>query len=355
MRGVVGVVAAAAGLLGAAPPVSPAWLGPAITLELAWTTVFVWTALRRHRLASWPMACDIATTIALCLTQDHLVSSDALPGGASWVAAVTTMTIVCGNFTWRPHLGVPAGGVVASAYLVGVQLAGATDGYVTAGIHLVQITATATLMTLLRKQSGLADAELRRLRNVQQAEIVRRERRADERAQNRRVHDTALATLTVIGSGGIEETSLVLRDRAAADLVELEHMATAAEPPAGPVLLDGRLRALIARSGLRIKAELARCPVPWEVAEALAGAAAEALSNVARHSGVDTASLHATVTQDEVRVEVVDAGRGFDPGRVPPHRYGLRESIEGRMRGVGGSARITSGPGGTRVTLRWRP
>ncbi|WP_182909304.1 sensor histidine kinase [Microbispora sp. H13382] len=355
MRGVVGVVAAAAGLLGAAPPVSFAWLGPAIAIELAWTAVFVWAALRRRRLASWPMACDIAVTIALCLTQAHLVSNDALPGGASWVAAVTTMTIVCANFTWRPHLGVPAGGVVALAYLAGVGLAGATDGIVTAGIHLVQITATATLMTLLRTQSAVADDELGRLRNVQRAEIVRRERRADERAQNRRVHDTALATLTVIGTGGIEKTSLVLRDRAAADLADLEHMAATAQPPAGPVLLDERLRALIARSGLRIKAELTRCTVPWEVGEAFAGAAAEALGNVARHAGVDTALLRMTVAPDEVLVEVVDEGRGFDPGRVPPHRYGLRESIEGRMRGVDGSTEITSGPGGTRVALGWRP
>ncbi|MBX6381525.1 MAG: ATP-binding protein [Microbispora sp.] len=355
MRGVVGVVAAAAGILGAAPPVSFAWLGPAITIELAWTAVFVWSALRRRRLATWPMACDIGVTIALCLTQAHLVSDDALPGGASWVAAVTTMTIVCANFTWRPYAGVPAGGVVASAYLIGVQHAGAADGVVTAGIHLVQITATATLMTLLRTQAAVADAELGRLREVRQAEIVRRERRADELAQNRRVHDTALATLIVIGAGGIEKTSLVLRDRAAADLAELEHMAATARPPAGPVRLDERLRALIARSTLRIKAELPQCAVPWEVGEAFAAAAAEALSNVARHAGVDTALIRMTSAQEEVTVEIVDEGRGFDPGRVPPHRYGLRESIEGRMRAAGGSAEISSGPDGTRVALRWRP
>ncbi|MEV5409815.1 hypothetical protein AB0K60_13370 [Thermopolyspora sp. NPDC052614] len=355
MRGVVGVVAAAAGLLAAAPPVSFAWLGPAIAVQLAWTAAFVWAALRHRRLASWPMICDIAVTVALCLAQGHLVSKDAAPGGASWVAALTSMSIVCANLTWRPHLGVPAGGVVAAAYLVGAQLGGAADGLVTTGIHLVQITATATLITLLRKQSGLADAELARLRDVQQAEIVRRERRADEREQNRRLHDTALATLTVIGNGGIEATSLVLRDRAAADLAELERMAAAAEPPSGPVALDERLRALIARGDpLRIKAALARCTVPWEVGEAFAGAAAEALANVARHAGVDTASLLMTVAHGEVVVEAIDEGCGFDPAGVPSHRYGLRESIEGRMRGVGGDAEVASGPDGTRVTLKWR-
>jgi hypothetical protein len=53
-------------------------------------------------------------------------------------------------------------------------------------------------------------------------------------------------------------------------------------------------------------------------------------------------------------VEVIDCGRGFDPGRVPAHRYGLREAIRGRMRAVGGQAGVDSSPGqGTRITLTW--
>ncbi|NED55992.1 ATP-binding protein, partial [Micromonospora aurantiaca] len=55
-----------------------------------------------------------------------------------------------------------------------------------------------------------------------------------------------------------------------------------------------------------------------------------------------------------VVVEVVDDGPGFDPSTVPAHRYGLRESIHGRMSTVGGRAVVTSAPGtGTRIRLEW--
>ena len=55
-----------------------------------------------------------------------------------------------------------------------------------------------------------------------------------------------------------------------------------------------------------------------------------------------------------VEVTVSDTGRGFDPERVPPSRYGIREAIVGRMHAVGGSAQVESHPGvGTTVTLRW--
>jgi signal transduction histidine kinase len=58
---------------------------------------------------------------------------------------------------------------------------------------------------------------------------------------------------------------------------------------------------------------------------------------------------------DDVLVEIEDAGIGFDPATVPAHRYGLRGSIHERMATVGGRAEIASAPGaGTRVRLEWR-
>jgi signal transduction histidine kinase len=52
-------------------------------------------------------------------------------------------------------------------------------------------------------------------------------------------------------------------------------------------------------------------------------------------------------------VFVRDEGPGFDLGAVPTERRGVRDSIIGRMRAVGGRAEIDSVPGeGTEVALR---
>ncbi|WP_369799330.1 ATP-binding protein [Micromonospora sp. M42] len=75
---------------------------------------------------------------------------------------------------------------------------------------------------------------------------------------------------------------------------------------------------------------------------------------MARHAPGATASLRLAREGGAVVVEVVDDGPGFDPATVPAHRYGLRESIHGRMTTVGGRALVTSAPGaGTRIRLEW--
>ncbi len=52
--------------------------------------------------------------------------------------------------------------------------------------------------------------------------------------------------------------------------------------------------------------------------------------------------------------DVLDGGAGFDTATVPDHRYGVRESIGGRMAAAGGRAEVLSAPGaGTRVRLEW--
>ena len=49
---------------------------------------------------------------------------------------------------------------------------------------------------------------------------------------------------------------------------------------------------------------------------------------------------------------VTDAGIGFNLGEVDPARLGFAESVVGRLREVGGNARLFSSPGsGTTVVL----
>ena len=126
-------------------------------------------------------------------------------------------------------------------------------------------------------------------------------------------------------------------------------------PGDGPVSLDGRLRTVVDRlPQLRMHMDLAPCAVPAGVADAITESAYAALSNVDRHAPGARAVLRLTRDAMSVVAEVVDDGPGFDPATVPPHRYGLRESIHGRMAAVGGRADVRSSPGaGTRIRLEW--
>ncbi|MEP7053802.1 MAG: PspC domain-containing protein [Actinomycetota bacterium] len=93
------------------------------------------------------------------------------------------------------------------------------------------------------------------------------------------------------------------------------------------------------------------CPLDDKL-NALIAAAREALVNAARHAGVAQISLYAEVEGDSVSVFVRDRGTGFDPGAVPVDRYGLAESVVGRMRRAGGTAAVRSSPGsGTEIQL----
>jgi signal transduction histidine kinase len=81
----------------------------------------------------------------------------------------------------------------------------------------------------------------------------------------------------------------------------------------------------------------------------------ESLENVVRHARVDRAVLDISEEDGRIRVTVADGGRGFDPEALPDHRFGIRQSVIGRMKAAGGSARIRSAPGqGTTIELEWR-
>ncbi|RSX50314.1 histidine kinase [Bifidobacterium callimiconis] len=83
----------------------------------------------------------------------------------------------------------------------------------------------------------------------------------------------------------------------------------------------------------------------------LLDAAAEAMSNAARH-GAPPISVYMEASDAKVQVFVRDHGEGFDVNRLPVGHLGVKESIIGRMRRAGGTAEIVSRPGwGTEVRL----
>lgn len=94
--------------------------------------------------------------------------------------------------------------------------------------------------------------------------------------------------------------------------------------------------------------------VPNEDTEALMGAMNEALKNAVRH-GKPPVSAYLEVRDDLIEVFVSDRGDGFDLSMledVGPDRFGVRESIIGRMERRGGTVTFRNmAIGGTEVKL----
>ncbi len=200
----------------------------------------------------------------------------------------------------------------------------------------------------------------------------RAERQASETEAQRRqgarlLHDTVLATLTLLAHSGIGVAPEALRQQAAEDARLLRQLRLGATPtpessgpynltpveetPLGTTLESVKQR--FGRMGLEVSWHgTGQVLLPSEILDAFLLALAECLENVRRHSGVTQA--HVTITDDAatVRAMVTDSGVGFDLDVIDDDKFGFRESVIGRLREVGGNARLFSSPGsGTTVVL----
>ncbi|MCW3838626.1 ATP-binding protein [Micromonospora yasonensis] len=355
LRLTCGLVGAVVALAVRTPPVRVALLVPVVVALTAWS---VWYAVRALRNGIGPalVAGDVTLTTLAAVAIPGLVAPEVLPGGASWIAVLASTTVINAQATAPARWSVPAGLLVTAGYIGGAAAAGnPVEARAHAATLLVQTGCAAAMTAVMRRRIGRADAAFADYQRLARQAVLARTAREAERRQNRDLHDTVLATLTMVGLGAVSGPSTALRERCAADLDTLATLADArSAPPAGPAL-DDRLRTVLARMPeLPVAAALAPCAVPAEVATALADSAAAALANVARHAPGASVTLRLARVGDAVVVEVVDDGPGFDPATVPAHRYGLRESIHGRMSTVGGRAEVTSASGaGTRVLLEW--
>jgi signal transduction histidine kinase len=184
----------------------------------------------------------------------------------------------------------------------------------------------------------------------------RRERiRVQERAElAAHVHDSVLQTLALIRKAADDprEVNRLARTQErelrtwlyapASTQVELS-LSSALEEVAAEVEEDHGIAVEVVTVG--------DCPTSPRVT-ALVAAAREALVNAAKHAGVETVQVYAEVGGERVEVFVKDRGCGFDPGAVPADRYGLAQSVTGRMERHGGRAVVRTAPGqGTEVRL----
>jgi signal transduction histidine kinase len=200
----------------------------------------------------------------------------------------------------------------------------------------------------------------------------RAERQASETEAQRRqgarlLHDTVLATLTLLAHSGVGVAPDALRQQAGDDARLLRQLRLGATPTpqsSGVYNLENIEETVLGTTLESVKQRFGRMGLevswhgtgqvllPSEVLDAFLLALAECLENVRRHSGVTEA--HVTITDDEttVRAMITDAGVGFTLDDVDSARLGFKESVVARLKEVGGKARLFSSPGsGTTVVL----
>jgi len=198
------------------------------------------------------------------------------------------------------------------------------------------------------------------------------ERQASETEARRRqgarlLHDTVLATLTLLAHSGVGVSAGALREQAGEDAALLRQLRLGFTPdptrsgdyklkPVEESTLGNTLESVkqrFRRMGLEVNWHgTGQVLLPSDILDAFLLALGECLENVRRHSGVNEA--HVTITDDEttVRAMVTDSGKGFDVSTIEQGRLGFTESIVARLREVGGNARLFSSPGsGTTVVL----
>lgn len=199
------------------------------------------------------------------------------------------------------------------------------------------------------------------------AERMASELEAQRRQGARLLHDTVLATLTLLAHSGVGVTPEAMREQATDDARLLRQLRLGANPtpqasggytlePVEQSVLGNTLESVKQRFG-RMGLEVSwhgtgQVLLPSDILDAFLLSLAECLENVRRHAGVTEA--HVTITDDDttVRAMVTDAGVGFDLAHVDQAKLGFKESVVARLADVGGNARLFSSPGsGTTVVL----
>jgi signal transduction histidine kinase/phage shock protein PspC (stress-responsive transcriptional regulator) len=180
---------------------------------------------------------------------------------------------------------------------------------------------------------------------------IRSQERADVAAH---LHDSVLQTLALIQRSADDPVQVARLARAQErDLREWMYGGTATGTKA---TLVGAVRAAAVdvedQHGVPVEVVTVGDAPRTAQLGALVAAAREAMVNAAKHSGADQVQVYAEVEPAQVTVFVRDRGAGFDPEAVPADRYGLAQSVVGRMERNGGKAVVRSAPGeGTEVQL----
>jgi signal transduction histidine kinase len=328
----------------------PGWAWVVIAVMTAWTVVTTMAYARPDRRTPVLLSADLAVTIGLLLSTAVLqypdaIRHDVVPVTATWVAGPV--------LAWAVRYGSGAGAAAALIMSGGDFLL--RGGRVTAGLNgAVLLLLAGVIVGHLARLAAEVETDRQ---HVIEVEAASRER---ERLA-RDIHDSVLQVLALVQRQGAEAGGAAAELGRLAGQQEAALRALVGGVPAASTSGEVDLRALV----LPAQCEQVTVSVPAQAvrlekgaAEELACAVRAALDNVRRHCGARARAW--VLVEDEpglVTVTVRDDGPGIPDGRLAEAaaagRLGVSHSICGRLRDLGGSAVIRSGPGeGTEVELR---
>ena len=325
---------------------------------VCWTAVTVYGFPPRPRLR-WPaLAADLVVTGGCVLatvwveTAARLSKAPGVPPlTVSWMGGAVLAWAVSGG----RRAGLFAGAVIAVCDMV-VHFPLAPYG-------VSQATLNAPALLLL---SGFAVGQMTRLAGDAQLAVARGARleaAARERERLARgIHDSVLQVLALVQRQGIELGGQAAElGRLAGEQEAALRALVSVDVDTDPVGGQTDLRALIAPLAgamVSVAAPATAVRMPAHAAGELALAVNAALENVRLHCGEGARAW--VLVDDEgasVSVTVRDEGPAIAPGRLEQAaadgRLGVSHSILGRIRELGGEARVTSALGqGTEIELR---
>ncbi|HKH07676.1 MAG TPA: ATP-binding protein [Agromyces sp.] len=344
--------------------VDPLRMAIVLVLDLAVLALLV---VHTSRGALAPAIGAVVAAVALILVLGSDPNLD--PAAASAITATAALSTAALSFTLlvRPD-GPLLLGVLATSVLgaVGIAAVNGNDMLSETVFTLSGWGSCVAIAVWLARAIDRAAERIDEVGRAHEAERLASEAEAQQRQDARVLHDTVLATLSLLAHSGVGVGASALRQQAGDDARLLKQLRLGAPLDNGSTAIfspesdDDALsttfesvRKRFARMGLDVNWHGAgQLMLPRDTLDALLGALGECLENVRRHSGVSEADV--TISDDDrtVRAMVTDSGTGFEPDGVDRARLGFAESVVGRLHTVGGRARVFSSPGsGTTVML----
>lgn len=316
---------------------------------------------------------DLGVCIALLLVSGIVMREGYTVGGHPFFA---TAYPVCAALTWGAARGVGPGLAAGFALSVALTLSRPINGVSPAdatvdqieglGNGIVYYIAAGGAMGLIARTLGRASEELRRSQEEVLRERERVARLSEHATMGRTIHDSVLQALAWIKKRGRElgaEASVPGREvLRLADMAAQQELALRAliqrEPEEPPkeraslrVALDADARA-VGEVPVTVTA-LGPIWLPEHEIDEVTAAVRQALENVVQHAHATHAVVFAEEGEQGLVVTVRDDGVGFEyeeDGLRSRGKFGLLQSMKGRIEDLGGRMTVRSAPGlGTEV------
>ena len=311
-----------------------------LAIVVLWTGVIGLAAQSHPERLIRPLTIGVDVAVAaLIVVTDSFVYRGTHPQsfGSAWPAVAVVST---GAILGR-RAGLATGAGLGLVNFVAAAIAGRIDG------RLLALSGSLILLATTGAEAGYVATRLR------QADSAIADARARE-SFARSLHDGVLQTLAVIQRRSDDGALVELAREQEWELRDFISNGAADTPD-----LISALRQAAARAERlhEVRVDLVIVESPQrssEVTTALASAAAEAITNAAKHGEASTVTVCVDRGDTGVVVTVNDDGHGFDVAATTAGT-GLTSSIRGRIEEIGGTVTVRSWPDrGTEVTL-WVP